>query len=85
MAALGVTEQARALAEDTVARRRRVLGEDHPNTLTTASNLAIWLAALGVTEQARALAEDTLTRRRRVLGEDHPDTLSTARVLDGLG
>ncbi|MEV5430571.1 tetratricopeptide repeat protein [Streptomyces sp. NPDC052701] len=32
----GQVEQARALAEDTLARRRRVLGEDHPDTLATA-------------------------------------------------
>ncbi|MFE2991146.1 hypothetical protein, partial [Streptomyces sp. NPDC059262] len=33
------TEQARTLGEDTLARQRRVLGDDHPNTLITASNL----------------------------------------------
>jgi hypothetical protein len=32
LAELGEHEQARALAEDTVARRRRVLGDDHPDT-----------------------------------------------------
>ena len=52
-----------------------MLGEDHPDTLASANNLAIDLHALGEYEQARALDEDTLARRRRVLGEDHPDTL----------
>ncbi|MEU4919198.1 tetratricopeptide repeat protein, partial [Streptomyces parvus] len=61
---------------------RRVLGEDHPDTLSTAFNLAIDLAELGRTEAARDLGEDTLARRRRVLGEDHPDTLKTARLLE---
>ena len=75
LSALGEHEQARALDEDTLARRRRVLGEDHPDTLRSANNLAIDLRALGEHEQARALDEDTLARRRRVLGEDHPDTL----------
>ena len=60
---------------------RRILGEDHPDTLGSAYNLAIWLAALGEHEQARALDEDTLTRRRRILGEDHPDTLTSASNL----
>jgi Tetratricopeptide repeat len=35
------------LDEDTLARRRRVLGEDHPDTLAAASNLAISLRAVG--------------------------------------
>jgi hypothetical protein len=65
---LGEHEQACGLDEDTLTRRRRVLGEDHPNTLLTAYNLAIRLRELGKDEQARALTEDTLTRRRRVLG-----------------
>jgi hypothetical protein len=47
---LGETQAARELDEDTLARYRRVLGEDHPDTLTSASNLAIDLRALGETE-----------------------------------
>ena len=31
---LGEYQAARDLDEDTLARRRRVLGEDHPDTLT---------------------------------------------------
>src|ERR1700685_3136238 len=69
------------LDEDTLARRRRDLGEDHPDTLAAASNLAVSLRAAGEYQAARELGEDTLARRRRVLGEDHPDTLASA---DGL-
>jgi hypothetical protein len=58
-----------------------VLGENHPHTLTSASNLALDLHALGQYEQARQLQQDTLTRRRRVLGDDHPRTLTSARNL----
>ena len=36
LAVLGRTEEARTLGEDTLTRRRRALGEDHPATLTTA-------------------------------------------------
>jgi hypothetical protein len=73
--------QARQLDEDTLARMRRVLGEDHPSTLTSASNLANDLRELGEDQAARELDEDTLARRRRVLGEDHPDTLTSANNL----
>jgi hypothetical protein len=58
-----------------------VLGEDHPDTLLSANNLAVDLRALGEFERARQLDEDTLTRYRRVLGEDHPDTLRSASNL----
>ncbi|MGH3975653.1 MAG: tetratricopeptide repeat protein, partial [Pseudonocardiaceae bacterium] len=37
---LGRHEQARQLGEDTFTRLRRVLGEDHPDTLRTAHSLA---------------------------------------------
>jgi tetratricopeptide (TPR) repeat protein len=65
------------------------LGEDHPDTLHSANNLASGWRALGKYQQARILHEDTLTRRRRVLGEDHRATLgsaySLARDLRALG
>ncbi|HLM88269.1 MAG TPA: tetratricopeptide repeat protein [Streptosporangiaceae bacterium] len=38
---------ARNLDQDTLDRRRRVLGEDHPSTLMSASNLATDLRELG--------------------------------------
>ena len=63
-----------------LARRRRDLGADHPDTLAAASNLAVSLRAAGEYQAARELGEDTLARRR-VLGEDHPDTLSSASGL----
>jgi hypothetical protein len=37
---LGDLAGARALNEDTLARRRRVLGEDHPDTRETVRQLA---------------------------------------------
>ena len=39
----GEHQAARELGEDTLARRRRVLGEDHPDTLASAHGLAISL------------------------------------------
>jgi hypothetical protein len=72
---------ARDLDQDTLDRYRRVLGDDHPDTLRTASNLANDLADLGEVQAARDLDQDTLDRYRRVLGDDHPDTLRTASNL----
>lgn len=77
----GIYEQARDLGADTLDRRRRVLGPDHPNTLKTAHGLAWSLGELGEHAKARDLNTDTLDRYRRVLGPDHPDTLKTAQNL----
>ena len=55
---------------------RRVLGDEHPDTLTSMSNLAETLRAQGDLAGARALQERGAGGRRRVLGEEHPDTLT---------
>jgi hypothetical protein len=77
----GELQAALDLCERAYRVRRQEFGDDHPDTLTSASNLALNLAMLGDYQRARALDEDTLTRRRRVLGEDHPDTLTSATQL----
>jgi hypothetical protein len=83
----GEHQAARELGEDTLACRRRVLGEDHPDTLTSAFTVAAELAELGEYQAAKELNEDTLDRRRRVLGDGHPDTMISATfalILSGL-
>ena len=44
--------------EDTLARRRRDLGEDHPGTLASADNLVMILGRVGEEQAARELNED---------------------------
>ena len=78
---VGEVQAARDLAQDTLDRRRRLLGEDHLDTLPSAKGLAAKLRELGEVQAARDLDQDTLDRRRRVLGEDHPSTLSSAHNL----
>src|SRR5512144_719266 len=55
----------------------RVLGPDHPATLTTRANLAYWRGEAGDPAGAAAGFADLLPERLRVLGPDHPDTLTT--------
>ena len=74
-------QAARDLDQDTLDRRRRVLGDDHPDTLSSAQQPRRRPAPLGEVQAARDLDQDTLDRRRRVLGDDHPDTLSSASNL----
>ena len=63
---LGRYAEARDLNQDTLERRRRVLGDDHPDTLNSAHNLAVVLRELGDVQAARDLDQDTLARHRRV-------------------
>jgi hypothetical protein len=64
-----------------LAIRRRVLGSDHPNTLSSMNSLAETREALGDLHGALELHEQTLTARRRVLGDDHPATQSSMNNL----
>jgi hypothetical protein len=62
---LGQDEQARQLGEDTLTRHRRVLGDDHPDTLRSATNLTAVLASLGEHDQARRWEEWIRFQRAR--------------------
>ncbi|MGH3908797.1 MAG: FxSxx-COOH system tetratricopeptide repeat protein [Pseudonocardiaceae bacterium] len=78
---VGPHSQTRRLGEDTVARCRRLLGDNHPDTLHAAHYLANCLHYRGEFELSRQLNADTLARRRLVLGEDHLDVHRTAHNL----
>jgi hypothetical protein len=54
--------------------RRRMLGDDHPETLITASALAETYQMAGDLARAIPLFEQTLRGCQRVLGDDHPTT-----------
>jgi predicted ABC-class ATPase len=61
--------------------QRRVLGEEHPDTLTSANNLASSLSDQGKHADAERIQREVLAMQRRVLGEEHPDTLTSANNL----
>ncbi|MGW2786651.1 FxSxx-COOH system tetratricopeptide repeat protein [Streptomyces populi] len=61
----------------------RMLGEDHPDTLVSRSNLAAAYDQVGDLARAIPLYEQTLSDMLRVLGEDHPDTLVSRNGLAG--
>ena len=53
------------------------LGEDHPQTLACAANLALDLRSTGAVSRADELMTKTVERYRHVLGE-HPDVKAAA-------
>jgi hypothetical protein len=69
------------LAAATLTDSRRLLGAEHPNTLTSGNNLASAYRAAGRLDEAIPLFEQILTDRRRLLGAEHPDTLTSGNGL----
>ncbi|WP_189716556.1 FxSxx-COOH system tetratricopeptide repeat protein, partial [Streptomyces chryseus] len=60
------------------ADSERLLGSEHPDTLTAAANLALCYSVAGRATEAILLRERVLADSERLLGDEHPDTL-TAR------
>jgi len=81
---LGVYPEAQRQWERAVELRRRVLGPEHPDTLTSTSDLADAYRVQSAYAQAEPLLTRILETRRRVLGEDNPATLSSMNDLANL-
>ena len=64
-----------------VADSERVLGDTHPDTLTSRNNLAAAYRDAGRLDEAIPLYERTLADREQVLGDTHPDTLTSRNNL----
>ena len=81
---LGVYPEAQRQWERAVDLRRRVLGPDHPDTLTSMNDLADAYRVQSAYKQAEPLFIKVLETRRRVLGEENPATLSSMNELANL-
>ena len=81
----GLLDQAITLFEKNLADSERILGPDHPDTLTARNNLARAYQDADRLEQAIDLFEQNLTDSEHVLGPNHPwttlfrDNLARAR------
>ena len=78
---LGIYAQASQHLERAFELRRRLLGGDHPDTLSVMNDLAWLYRNEGEYAQAEPLATQVLETRRRLLGEVHPDTLNAMNNL----
>jgi tetratricopeptide (TPR) repeat protein len=72
---------AREREERALAARERILGPEHPDTLTTLQNLAGTLLAQGDLAGARERYERVLAAYEHIQGPEHPDTLRTLNNL----
>ncbi len=64
--------------------RRRALGDDDPDTLTSIDNMGVVLQAQGRLSEAERYYGEALDGRRRVLGDDHPHTLDSINNMGSL-
>ena len=55
-----------------LALRRKVLGDEHPDTLAAMSNVALSYKELGDLEKAARVEEEVLALQRKVIGDQHP-------------
>ncbi|KAF2185808.1 hypothetical protein K469DRAFT_777737 [Zopfia rhizophila CBS 207.26] len=55
--------------------RKKVLGPEHPDMLTTMANLALTYRNKGRWDEAEELVVQVMETCKRVLGPEHPDTL----------
>jgi hypothetical protein len=61
---------------------KRVLGEEHPDTLRIMINLAFILNKQERTVEAILILENFLEVGKRVFGSQHPDILSSSKALE---
>ena len=70
----GDGDGARALYSEVLSMQSRILGPDHPETLSTKANLAATMSRQGNYEEAKRLEIEVLRTMQRVLGPTHPHT-----------
>ena len=73
--------QAIVVGKSLVVDSERVLGFDHPDTLTSQNNLAVAYQVAGRPAEAIPLFERTLAALERLLGPDHLDVVTTRNNL----
>jgi tetratricopeptide (TPR) repeat protein len=72
---MGEYDRALPIYEESLARRKILLGDDDPSTLESLGGLASLHLRKSDFQQALLLYEDVLPKSRKVLGDFHPQTL----------
>jgi tetratricopeptide (TPR) repeat protein len=73
--------EAGELQEHVLQTMKRVLGDEHPNTLTSMNHLALTYWNQGQWKEAEELSMQVMQTMKRVLGDEHPDTLTSMNHL----
>jgi serine/threonine protein kinase/Tfp pilus assembly protein PilF len=78
---LGLYDASLQLQKQALETRRRALGEEHPDTLSSIFAMSTLLQDQVHFAEAEVYSREALEKRRRVLGEEHPDTLRSIHDL----
>ncbi len=73
----GRSSEALAMFERPLEVRRRVLGDEHKDTLTSMNDVGLMLVAQAKLAEAEPYLREALAGRRRVLGDEHRNTLGS--------
>jgi MoxR-like ATPase len=73
----GRYEEAEGLEVQVIEIRKRVLGDEHPDTLASIANLASTYRKQGRWKESEVLGVQVIGVMKRVLGDEHPDTLAS--------
>jgi Tfp pilus assembly protein PilF len=57
--------------------QEKILGPEHPDTMTSMNNLGVALGQQGRYHEASVLLQEALALREKILGLNHPDTVTT--------
>ena len=77
MAAILVIEDEQRIRES-LATRKKLLGEDHPHVATSLNNIAGTLNDQGKYAEAEAIHRESLAMRKKLLGAEHPSVREVA-------
>ncbi|KAF6817935.1 Kinesin light chain 5, partial [Colletotrichum sojae] len=78
---LGDYSRAEVIVQEAVSTRTELLGQEHPDTLTSVANLASTYRNQGRWKEAEELEVRVMETSLRVLGEEHPNTLTSVANL----
>jgi serine/threonine protein kinase len=78
--ALGLSDKAESHMERALEIRQRVLGGQHPKTLSTKTSLAWVFFAHGRCAEAEKIGREALAELRETLGDEDPETLRAAAL-----
>ncbi|MDI1492405.1 MAG: hypothetical protein OHK93_003619 [Ramalina farinacea] len=77
----GRWKEAEELEVRVMETRKRVLGEEHPDTLTSMANLAFTIKSQGRNDHAIELMKRCVKLRQQLLGLGHPQTETSLEAL----
>ncbi|KAG4417915.1 hypothetical protein IFR04_008969 [Cadophora malorum] len=77
----GFHERAMKILEPLVRSQEKLLGSEHPDTLSSKHDLAWTLYKLGKYKQAEKLGKEVIEIKARVFGKDHTETLASINIL----